>query len=448
LGSSSRPLHTVFALTVALLRSCITFYIDPAMRAALSTVLLTSLVHTASAVRVAKKRSSHSSHQSASRFLGGAPIYEIEGGEEPSNGWVVFFNPWSKDASLEAFCAQEENGCDRMGHPEEGGLAFVSVQGSEGELESALQGRGTDVDFVVPDYTLQVDFEPSHEEQSEAEVEALAAQVKSSWGLDRIGAKKSAATGEGVHVYVFDSGVRVTHEQFGGRAITELDTAQRPMKVCKGDLACAQDDLGHGTHVAGIVGGADYGVAPGVSLHVMKMSFAGDAVSNAYSAFDWLLLNVQKPAILQMSFGWPKRIPGADYAINAMVAAGIVVVAAGGNSNKDACGFTWGHIPSVITVGASTRLDTRASFSNWGTCLSLFAPGYNIGSANFKDDSSIISKSGTSMAAPMVSGALALILEKNPSFTPQMVKAHLIKRAFKGTLRCAKNSPNLLLRVD
>merc|ERR1740121_141043 len=270
--------------------------------------------------------------------------------------------------------------------------------------------------------------------------------------MTRIGVPNAERTGKDVNVYVFDSGVNTWHEEFEKRAIPTLEwsSSQGRTSACvESDRECADDYMGHGTHVAGIVGGRNYGVAPDATIRAMSMYFqtSNRGMSVAYANFDWLILNRQLPAVLQMSFGWPSKLPGSELAINKVIAAGIVVVAAGGNSRRDACGFTWGHIPGVVVVAASDSRDTSASFTNYGACTTLYAPGVSITAANWRGG--LTSKSGTSMAAPMVSGAAALLLEENPALTPAQVTDRLIENAEQGVVKnVPSGTPNLLLKVD
>jgi len=300
---------------------------------------------------------------------------------------------------------------------------------------------------------LEPDIDPSPEDAARAEAEAASGPTMASgdWGLTRIGVPQAKRTGKGVNVYVFDSGVNTRHEEFEKRAVPTLAwsaTQGRTTACVASDRDCADDYMGHGTHVAGIVAGSSYGVAPDATVRAMGMWFqtADRGVSVAYASFDWLILNHEKPAILQMSFGWPQKLPGSEVAIQKVLAAGITVVAASGNSRRDACGFTWGHITDIITVDASDSRDVSASFTNYGPCTTLYAPGVAITAANWRGG--LTSKSGTSMAAPMVSGAAALLLEENPNMSPAEVKAALIANAERDAIKnVPANTPNLLLKV-
>jgi len=387
----------------------------------------------------------------AARHLEGVPVFEIASETAPQDQWIVFMKDGSDDAAIEAFCAQTK--CKTAGHASRGGLPFVAVRGSEAALAKAVEGNKA-VDFITPDYALQPDLDPSPEDAAQAEREAMeggAGIAASDWGLDRIGLPYATHTGKGANVYVFDSGVNTRHDEFDKRAIPTLDwkSADSRVEACNpADRDCADDYLGHGTHVAGIVAGRDYGVAKDATIRSMTMYFneSDGGMSVAYAQIDWLIRNAELPAVLQMSFGFPKILPGAEVAIQKVVDAGITVVAAGGNSGKDACRYTWGGIPGVIVVAASDSRDSAAIFTNHGECTTLYAPGVSIRAANWKGG--LTSKSGTSMAAPMVSGAIALLLEENPALTPAEIKELLIARAEPDAIRSNKaGTPNLLLKV-
>jgi len=325
------------------------------------------------------------------------------------------------------------------------------VHGSEASLAEALRGS-EHVDFVTPDYALEPEWDPTPEDAAKAEAEADQVGVAAAdWGLWRIGAPNAKFTGKNSNVYVFDSGVNTRHDEFEKRAVPTLDwdSRQGRTNACvETDRDCADDYLGHGTHVAGIVGGREYGVAPDTTIRSMSMYFntSDKGVSIAFANFDWLILNHQKPAVLQMSFGWPSKVAGAEVAINKVLAADISVVAAAGNSAKDACRWTWGFHPGVIVVAASDSRDKSAQFTNWGSCVTLYAPGVSINAANWRGG--LTKKSGTSMAAPMVAGAAAMLLEENPALTPAEVKAKLVENAEPDALTGVRTgTPNLLLKV-
>jgi len=359
--------------------------------------------------------------------LAGVSVYYAEENAVASQ-WMVSFGEKATDAAIAAFCAQAR--CTSVGHPDEGGVAYAVVQGSEQALEASLS-HATGVEFVEQD-AIAEDFE---EEGS----------TSASWGLEAIGVPQSRSKGQGVNVYVLDSGIRVTHQDFGGRAIPFYDAANyRPPKVCSAaDTACARDTRGHGSHVAGSVGGTTFGVAPGSTLFAMQR---GRSLSDGFGCIDWLVQNRKRPAVLQMSWGTGSPSSVGKAAVDAAVAAGITVTVASGNSNQDACRWTFAGIPSAIAVASTERGGKRSSFSNFGPCINILAPGSSIVSADFRSDDRSSTKSGTSMAAPHVAGAAALILEQDPQLSPEQVLTQLIANSAKNVIQDAK-SDNYFLNV-
>jgi subtilisin family serine protease len=274
-----------------------------------------------------------------------------------------------------------------------------------------------------------------------------------SWGLDRIDQRalpldQSYAypnTATQVRAYIIDTGIENAHADFGGRAVNGYDFIDSD--------AVAQDCHGHGTHVAGTVGGAAHGVAKGVTLvgvRVLNCSGSG-TWSGVIAGVDWVKANhpAGTPGVANMSLGGGAN-SSVDRAVQNAVAAGITFVVAAGNSNANACNSSPARTPEAITVGATTNADVEASFSNYGQCVDLLAPGVNITSAWLKGATRTIS--GTSMAAPHVAGAAALHLGTSPTSTPSAVSAALTSAATSGavTLKAASSSagtPNLLLYV-
>jgi subtilisin family serine protease len=266
------------------------------------------------------------------------------------------------------------------------------------------------------------------------------------WGLDRIDQRSlplsstySYGSAAKVTAYVLDSGVRIGHAEFGGRAREGWDFIDSD--------SVANDCNGHGTHVAGTIGGSTYGVAKDVSIvgvRVLDCSGSG-SYEQIIAGVDWVTTHAVKPAVVNMSLGGPGST-ALDAAVKRSIAAGITYAAAAGNDNANACTQSPARIPAAITVGASDSADARASFSNHGSCLDIFGPGARIVSSSASSDTGAVIMSGTSMAAPHVAGAAALVLGASPSSTPAQVRDFLVNQATAGALaNPGTGSPNLLL---
>eukprot|EP00741_Cyanophora_paradoxa_P021108 tig00021346_g20373.t1 len=263
------------------------------------------------------------------------------------------------------------------------------------------------------------------------------------WNLDRVDSIERVynsqynvfADGTGVEVHVLDTGIRTTHSQFGGRAFEGLD-AIGESRSCGGGLT-SYDCNGHGTHCAGTVGGITFGAAKNVKLYgtkVLNKQGSGTG-SSLLGGIDWVvqrkLNNPTVPMVMSMSLGFSGIYSPVDTAINNAVAAGIVAAVAAGNSNIDACGVSPAAATSAIAVGATDSSDNRASFSNYGPCVDIFAPGVNIPSAWYTSDTATNTISGTSMATPLVAGVFALYLSMNPGATPAEARAYVLGYAAK-----------------
>ncbi|WP_367321028.1 S8 family peptidase [Streptomyces sp. HUAS ZL42] len=271
-----------------------------------------------------------------------------------------------------------------------------------------------------------------------------------SWGLDRIDQKalplNSSYTypdsaGQGVTAYIIDTGVRITHSDFGGRASYGYDAVDNDNT--------AQDGNGHGTHVAGTVAGNAYGVAKKakiVGVRVLNNSGSG-TTAQVVAGIDWVARNAVKPAVANMSLGG-----GADSALDTAVrnaiAAGVTFAVAAGNDGANASSYSPARVTEAITVGATTSSDARASYSNYGSVLDIFAPGSSITSSWNSSDSATNTISGTSMATPHVTGAAAVWLADNPTATPAQVASALTSAATTGVVTSpGTGSPNRLLYV-
>ncbi|MBX3712086.1 MAG: S8 family peptidase [Lysobacter sp.] len=274
-------------------------------------------------------------------------------------------------------------------------------------------------------------------------------QTNATWGLDRVdqrnlplnGTYIYGSTASNVHVYVIDSGVRSTHSEFAGRIGNGFTAIA--------DGLGTEDCSGHGTHVAGTIGGTTWGVAKGVTIHPVRMIGCGETGPNSgtLAGINWIAANHVKPAVVNMSIRGLFN-SATDTAVNNLINAGLTVVAAAGNDATTACGYSPARVPNAITVGATENSDTRRTSSNYGVCLDLFAPGGSIRSAAIASDTASASWSGTSMAAPHVAGAAALYLASNPTATPAQVTAAILGNSTPNkVIDAGSGSPNRLLFI-
>jgi subtilisin family serine protease len=266
-------------------------------------------------------------------------------------------------------------------------------------------------------------------------MEAVVTQSNPPWGLDRIdqrnrplsGTYSYTSTGAGVNAYIIDTGIRRSHTQFGGRAFTGFDA------VTSG--GSANDCNGHGTHVAGTVGGSTYGVAKSVRLYAVRvLSCSGSgSTSGVIAGVNWVTSNHVKPAVANMSLGGGIST-ALDTAVRNSIAAGVTYAIAAGNSNTNASNSSPARVGEAITVGSSTSTDARSSFSNYGSVVDVFAPGSSILSAWHTSNTATRTLSGTSMAAPHVAGVAARILQGSPGSSPAAVQSTIVSTATTGRL--------------
>ncbi|MER7496650.1 S8 family peptidase [Streptomyces pharetrae] len=277
-----------------------------------------------------------------------------------------------------------------------------------------------------------------------------ATQSNAPWGLDRIDQTSLPlsgtytypdSAGTGVTAYVIDTGVRITHSQLTGRAVNGYDAVD-------GDTT-AQDGNGHGTHVATTIAGSTYGVAKKakiVAVRVLNNSGSG-TTAGVIAGIDWVTKNHSGPSVANMSLGGGVSTT-LDTAVRNSIASGVTYAVAAGNSNANASSFSPARVAEAITVGATTSTDARASYSNYGSALDIFAPGSSITAGWHTSDTATNTISGTSMATPHVAGAAAVYLAGHPSATPAQVASALTAGATTGKVTSpGSGSPNRLLKL-
>jgi subtilisin family serine protease len=278
-----------------------------------------------------------------------------------------------------------------------------------------------------------------------------ATQTNATWGIDRIdqrslplsGTYTYTNTGSGVRVYIIDTGILATHQDFGSRVTSGYTSIS--------DGRGTDDCNGHGTHVAGTAAGTTWGVAKSATLvpvRVLDCNGSG-SWSGVIAGMDWVTANHVKPAVANLSLGGGTN-SSVDDAVRRMVAAGVATAVAAGNGNRggreqDACNYSPARVAEAMTVGATTSSDSKTSWSNYGSCVNLFAPGASITSAWIGSNTATRSISGTSMSSPHVAGVAALHLQSNPGHSASQVHNAVYSLTTKGIVTNSKTSNNNLL---
>lgn len=291
---------------------------------------------------------------------------------------------------------------------------------------------------------LSMDFRVQYVEE-DGVVTLDATQSNPPWGLDRIDQRNRPLnaiytfnwTGAGVTAYVIDTGIRTAHTQFGGRAANVFDAFG----------GNGQDCNGHGTHVAGTIGGSTFGVAKSVQLRGVRVLNCSGSGSNSgvIAGVDFVRNNHAAAAVANMSLGGGAS-SALDTAVNNLHNANVTIAVAAGNSNANACNSSPARATNAVTVGSTTTTDARSSFSNFGSCLDLFAPGSGILSAWATSNTATATLSGTSMASPHVAGVAALYKQANPSASSTTIRNAIVNNATTNVVTNAgTGSPNRLL---
>jgi subtilisin family serine protease len=279
---------------------------------------------------------------------------------------------------------------------------------------------------------------------------AVSTESNATWGLDRVDQRalplsttySYTNTGAGVTAYIIDTGILFSHQEFGGRATSGYDAV---------DGGSAGDCNGHGTHVAGTVGGTKYGVAKGVKLVAVRvLNCSGSGTwSGVLAGIDWVTAHRVRPAVANMSLGGAAS-SSVDDAVKRMIGAGVATAVAAGNGNQggvaqDACKSSPARVPAAMTTGATDKTDRKASWSNYGSCVDWFAPGVGITSAWKTSTSATNTISGTSMASPHTAGVAALYLQTHTAASPAAVRDAVYANTSKGKVTSSNTTNNHLL---
>ncbi|MBW8186337.1 S8 family peptidase [Shewanella nanhaiensis] len=374
-----------------------------------------------------------------------AQMIEVEQSRAIKDNYIVVFNTpsvlnLSDNLSVESFAIQQGNSLENRYNVNVkrnfgNSLNGVLVQANKEQLK-ALQ-QDPNVKYIEQDQIMSIN----------PMVDIAGDQSGATWGLDRVDQRDLPLNnnyhydfdGSGVTAYVVDTGVLNTHNEFGGRASSGYDFVDNDND--------ATDCNGHGTHVAGTIGGSTYGVAKNVNVVGVRVLGCSGSGSNSgvIAGINWVKNNAQGPSVANMSLGGGAS-QATDDAVNSAVAAGITFVVAAGNDNSNACNYSPARAADAITVGSTTSSDSRSSFSNYGSCLDIYAPGSSIKSAWYNSNSATNTISGTSMASPHVAGVAALYLDESPSSTPTQIESLLSSRSSSGKVSDARSgSPNKLV---
>jgi subtilisin family serine protease len=362
-----------------------------------------------------------------------APLYSVSGGGGITGRYIVVFKDGVSDVN---------------------GRAASKVSGFAGRLlhtyGSALKGFAAELPSAAV-AALQLDPDIAYIEQDQT-MSISATESNATWGIDRIDQHALplshtytyTSTGTGVTAYIIDTGILFTHSEFGGRASTGID------EVTSGGTAV--DCNGHGTHVSGTVGGATYGVAKNVNLvavRVLDCSGSG-TTAGVIAGVDWVTAHHTANAVANMSLGGGAST-ALDNAVANSIASGVTYGIAAGNGNsagvaQNACNSSPARVAAAITVAATDSTDKKASWSNFGTCVDIFAPGVSIKSSWYTSTTATNVISGTSMATPHVVGVAATYLAGHPGSTPQQVRDALVAGGTAGVVKSpGTGSPNVLL---
>ncbi|MBO8194436.1 S8 family peptidase [Streptomyces oryzae] len=381
---------------------------------------------------------------------GGATLLTLPAGAAPAEGIVI--GAGSHDAVKGSYIVLLKDGSSGSVQADSAGKDLAEEYGGKvaRTYKSAVNGFNATGMSAEEARRLAADDKVAQVYQNQRITTTGTQTNPPSWGLDRIDQKSNqldrkytypAGAGAGVTAYVIDTGVRISHHDFGGRASYGYDAVDKDKT--------AQDGNGHGTHVAGTIAGTKYGVAKKakiVAVRVLNNQGSG-TTALAVAGVDWVTKHHKGPSVANMSLGGGKDA-ALDAAVKRSIASGVSYAVSAGNESADATTASPARVADALTVAASDRRDRQAVFSNYGKRVDLYAPGVDIVSASNKSDRGSATMSGTSMASPHVAGAAAVYLSGHKSATPAQVASALTKGATAGAIaNPTKGTPNKLLRV-